>query len=280
MPFSNPVVAGETLVIPAVQSDGFVTGSTGWRITRAGSAEFNDVTVRGILDIISAAGEVSVGKFLVDLGNGNIPVIRASESTLNLAVDIFGGTIQFFTIGGANTSATITYNEQTGSPATDAMSLDLFATTGPDVSLELRENPNDNTQSEIYVSQLIRASVPGVSGAGEVWNLLAGQNGWTVGGAGQRPQYRQMPDGTVMLRGIFAPGTTTNGTVMTSLPAGYRPQQESRFITADTGTGTAFRHINIQTNGNVLVFNAATGGGATSLDGIRFAIPLLGGAGP
>src|ERR1044072_4202736 len=47
MPFRNSVVGGTTLVRPAIRSPNFVTGVSGWSIDRNGSAEFNDLTIRG-----------------------------------------------------------------------------------------------------------------------------------------------------------------------------------------------------------------------------------------
>lgn len=47
MTFSNPVVAGTTLVRQAIQSPNFVSGSAGWQIARDGSAEFSNLIARG-----------------------------------------------------------------------------------------------------------------------------------------------------------------------------------------------------------------------------------------
>lgn len=47
MTFSNPIVGGTTLIRPAIHSPDYVEGSTGWSINKDGSAEFNDVTIRG-----------------------------------------------------------------------------------------------------------------------------------------------------------------------------------------------------------------------------------------
>ena len=47
MTFRNSVVGGTTLVRPAIKSPNFVTGVSGWSIDRNGSAEFNDITIRG-----------------------------------------------------------------------------------------------------------------------------------------------------------------------------------------------------------------------------------------
>lgn len=49
MAFRNSILAGEELIRSGIRSPDFTTGVTGWRIARDGSAEFNDVTVRGSL---------------------------------------------------------------------------------------------------------------------------------------------------------------------------------------------------------------------------------------
>jgi hypothetical protein len=47
-PFPNPVAGGGgELVIPQIRSPNYVAGSTGWTIKITGSAEFNDLTIRG-----------------------------------------------------------------------------------------------------------------------------------------------------------------------------------------------------------------------------------------
>lgn len=47
MAFRNQPLAGNTLVRAAIQSTPFVHGSVGWSINRDGSAEFNNVAIRG-----------------------------------------------------------------------------------------------------------------------------------------------------------------------------------------------------------------------------------------
>lgn len=51
MTFSNPIVGGSTLIRPAIHSPDYVAGSTGWSINKDGTAEFNDVTIRGSVGI-------------------------------------------------------------------------------------------------------------------------------------------------------------------------------------------------------------------------------------
>ena len=43
----NPVVGGTVLRRPAIQSPDYSAGVSGWSINADGSAEFDDVTVRG-----------------------------------------------------------------------------------------------------------------------------------------------------------------------------------------------------------------------------------------
>lgn len=47
MIFESAILAGVTLVREAIQSSNFLTGITGWRIASDGSAEFNNVVIRG-----------------------------------------------------------------------------------------------------------------------------------------------------------------------------------------------------------------------------------------
>lgn len=49
MPFGNPAIGGTVLVRTAEQSANYVAGTSGWRITRDGNAEFNNGTFRGSL---------------------------------------------------------------------------------------------------------------------------------------------------------------------------------------------------------------------------------------
>jgi hypothetical protein len=62
--------------------------------------------------------------------------------------------------------------------------------------------------------------------------------GYTLDGAGR-----------VQLTGLIASGTTTSGTIMTTLPAGYRPDAYMHVLNDD---GNASTHFSIDSGGNVL----------------------------
>lgn len=58
--FSNPVFGGNVLIRPALKSPNYQAGLLGWQIARDGSAEFNNLTIRGTFNgtnfIINSAG--------------------------------------------------------------------------------------------------------------------------------------------------------------------------------------------------------------------------------
>lgn len=81
MPFSNPIVGGTILIRPAIQSPDYDAGVAGWSINKDGSAEFNDVTIRGSVGI---GGEAFYYSPTPGLGN-----LVASVSASN-GVDPFG----------------------------------------------------------------------------------------------------------------------------------------------------------------------------------------------
>lgn len=68
------------------------------------------------------------------------------------------------------------------------------------------------------------------------WVNLTLQNGWsaTVNGltAATTPQYRKNEFGELELRGLLGGGTIAQGTVIATLPVGFRPVQETRLIVA------------------------------------------------
>ena len=61
MGWADPVVGGNALRRPAIQSPNYVAGSTGWTVNQDGSAEFNNLAIRGTFNgtnfIINSSGE-------------------------------------------------------------------------------------------------------------------------------------------------------------------------------------------------------------------------------
>lgn len=107
MPFGNPIVSGTTLVRSAIRSPDYVAGVSGWSINRDGSAEFNDVEVRGELLVSDPDGSY-VRVYDQNPGNGaviemnpaDVPghtmdkaYILTDSATTNAAISIEGPSI-------------------------------------------------------------------------------------------------------------------------------------------------------------------------------------------
>lgn len=67
MAFSNPVVGGETLIRPAIQSPNYQMGVAGWALSKDGSAEFDNMTLRNNLTVKNLSTETfTVGGNTID----------------------------------------------------------------------------------------------------------------------------------------------------------------------------------------------------------------------
>ena len=54
--FNNPVVGALALIRKAIRSPNYQPGTEGWTVNQDGSAEFNDVVVRGEVDVVGTDG--------------------------------------------------------------------------------------------------------------------------------------------------------------------------------------------------------------------------------
>ena len=115
MPFSDPITGGQgALNIPAIKSPGFITSVTGWTINRDGSAEFNNLTIRGVFNgnnfILNASGfflyssTPALGNLIAVIaatagvdafGNAYSAGITSQENVFGTSTNIFGSGMQF-----------------------------------------------------------------------------------------------------------------------------------------------------------------------------------------
>ncbi len=87
----DPIAAGDgSLIFPAIKSPNFVAGTSGWRISRTGVAEFLDAIIRGTIDIaggivtINNAGifvEDATHRFLVNTTGGFQAVNKPADGS-------------------------------------------------------------------------------------------------------------------------------------------------------------------------------------------------------
>jgi len=106
MAFPDPVVAGDKLVVPAIQSSDYVTdGTTGWRIGRDGTADFANLNLRGDIGAANISGDT--GTF----GDVSLPAYSSVGATLDsIVTDLSGRCIGFFQQTDAGLSGITTEN--------------------------------------------------------------------------------------------------------------------------------------------------------------------------
>lgn len=112
--------------------------------------------------------------------------------------------------------------------------------------------------------------VLGPVGAGglDPFTALPLNNGWAnLGGTHEVAGCHRDATRYVHLQGMLSGGTQTAGTVLATLPAGFRPRAAHRFIQA-TG-GSAVAQIDVKPDGTVSTLLALTSA-AVSLAGITF----------
>lgn len=127
MGFSNSVVGGITLVRPAIRSPNYVAASTGWTINADGTAEFNNVTVRGNL-IVGPTGTqtwvvsgssipAALVTFYAGVTIGSVILQFTSQSpdryTYMLAVTATVGTDVFWAMGQVNNGTVVEHYSYT-----------------------------------------------------------------------------------------------------------------------------------------------------------------------
>lgn len=107
------------------------------------------------------------------------------------------------------------------------------------------------------------------TGASVTWANLALQNSWVnYGGIYSTAQYTKTSDGVVHLKGLIRNGTTPYGTLLATLPAGFRPS--GRLILSSANNAN-FGRIDITAAGQIYYMNNITPSNAwLSLDGMSF----------
>jgi len=211
MAFRHDIAGGQgNLIVDSVQSPDFVTGSAGWQIRKDGSAEFNDVVIRGgtVVSGLSLyySGTPALGSLILSIaaaggtdpyGNTYLAGITSYALGGLTFTQLNGGTIAFNGGGGIQGFSTGAVKIGTGATVvTVAAPLSLpIAITDPGLPL----------------------------GTAETWHNITLDAGWT---SVVTPQYRLLPDGDVEVRGqITHAGVTTAVNINNSnpIPGAYWP---------------------------------------------------------
>lgn len=115
--FSNPITGGQgALDIPQIKSPNYVAGVSGWIISRDGSAEFNNLTIRGVFRgtnfLINSngaffySGVPALGNLIASItsvagvdpfGNFVRAGITSAENVFGTSATLFGSSLEFDT---------------------------------------------------------------------------------------------------------------------------------------------------------------------------------------
>lgn len=117
----------------------------------------------------------------------------------------------------------------------------------------------------------LRVVITGLTSGSLTWNALTLLNSWVHYDAANYANAEYAKDaatGLVYVRGMIKNGTATAGTVLATLPAGYRPTKVQTFAIVADG---AVEVIDIQTDGDIVLATAASSVWL-SLTGIVFSV--------
>lgn len=287
MPFKNySITKGGQLTIGQVLSPNFVTGVSGWEIRKDGSAEFNDLTIRGVF----MGNDYEINDNGVFFYNGTPAAGNLITSVTNTAgTDPYGNAYPKGTkVYGTGTSAAayvwldpdfgriVIENELSGYQAIcDGGSFSMStpsSTANPSVwSVQdsplalIIESPSDGTHASFEAKYYAAtASVPAYgqtpdlvglnpsSGSAETWQAMTLGNGWANAGTALHAQYRRVssPAFSVEIIGEINGGAATNGKFY-QLPSGYRPASGQFIPAGSTTLSQAQTWVNCDSSGNL-----------------------------
>lgn len=267
--FSNPVTnAIGTLVRTVLKSVNYVTNVSGWAIFKDGSAEFNNATIRGTLTIGGASPSPRIvfsntippelstwGTPLGFVFNSVILFYRNATDYFFEGIGTFGGIASY--IRGAYSSADNVY----------VIQRDIDLGGAFDGRIEVRFGSYGlNTYSMYMFTQQTRFFIGDGSFISDdfeahtdPWHSLALQNGWTG-----NFHYRLIGSPANCIQIIadsLVAGTKTDGTILGTLPVGWRPAVSCDIFASAFGgvisTGQPV-HINVATTGVVTLWGIGT----------------------
>lgn len=275
MGFQNPIVGGTALRIPAIQSPNYSAGSAGWIIKIDGSAEFNNLTIRGtfqgtnfilntsglfiysgtpangnlIATIAPASGTDSFGNAYLDgvvsyQGSG-FTGLAAGNLWLGLIADGYTGA---GFVGSLGTSGIVASSpDPSGTP--DAATWALVSGDTTTTPKSAAGYPHlDVGQGTAGVMQwingaVIASTVSGGTSTAETWQTPSYNANWsgtatfgTISGGLGTLKYRKDAEDNTWLLGCFTAAAGA-GSAVFNLPAAYRPSTNYPFPVAFISSG-------------------------------------------
>lgn len=210
--FRDPIIGGGgALVYPSIHSPDFSAGVSGWSENKDGSAEFNNLTIRGAFEgtnwVINSSG---IFQYSGSPALGNLILAIAPQAGTDAFGNVYGKMLNAGTwqptgaMGqhfGVDPSGRVFLADSAGTSQVVLSGVDGF---------------------EVFCHPLRFgfANTPGVNPTPEAWHPLPLAAGWSVVGAAT-PSYRLNVVGNVELLGRISNPAAANNQLIATLPAGY-----------------------------------------------------------
>jgi hypothetical protein len=222
MPFTDPIVADTTLVRDSIQSPDYVVGSTGWTINRDGTAEFNNIYIRGTIE----ASDV----------DGSHVIIKDDHSGYGAFVELLPASISGHTVEPA---AMWGYRASSNEVSLSLLGPTIDGAIGSRIQIAY-----DSSIPSSYI--LINADEIRMYGELEdlnSWHAITPQNGWSNRG-GNYPAFsvRRVfaPKKTAQLTWCLVTSGSTNGVIVGQVPTDCCPATYQTIQVAGAGTSPKF----------------------------------------
>lgn len=155
----------------------------------------------------------------------------------------------------------------TGPGGLDAQGVYLYGEDDTEALVSDQLNLAPASISDQFVLDRARLTAVEVLTASDAWAAPTLQNSWVNFGAPYANAGYKRHHGIVLLRGVIKSGTLTSGTLLFTLPAGFRPASTLRTLVLSSTTPTV---VDISNNGEVRFSGAAPSSASLSLDTVRF----------
>jgi hypothetical protein len=288
MGFANDILGGAaSLIRAAIKSPKLLSGSTGWSVNKDGSAEFNNVVIRGTIQAGHFIGTGEGQEFVIYSGTPAANNLIASITSAP-AVDSFGNFIlpQLASYGGTAGSYWALQQSITGSgpfiaaysgvtmtawtsgavaAAAAAVSWDLTGNTLFLKPLSVTNPAIGSSSSQVDAQSdfvfeagwFARAAHPGTTDTAETWQAMTLLNSWANVAGFATARYRLTPLNQVEVIGALSAAAATASTFFT-LPAAYRPATQQPVAAAGASASVPAGlapWIRVDTSGNLTVQN-------------------------
>lgn len=283
MGFRSSILAGNTLVRAAIQSEDYVQGVSGWAIFRNGDVEFNSGTFRGTITATEIIGSI-FGSSTTDpsiwLNEDNENSLRMYDADSNLVLEISAapGSQPGMTIFSVSDPYSLSIGDQIlfqqGSPIPTPFAAIYQTADGLLVNTQLAGGVAFDVLQSSWKwvhpgsDTLETWTVVGSGGTAPAFNTNWATSTTFNGSTNWAPlQFQRTAHGRGALTGCWKAGATAPGLSVFNLPGSYRPAvQQPVWIERKTGTSTISGFFGqVSTAGNLNIVTQ-TGGGVAAND--------------